>query len=270
MFTNTSRYHSLLQSGRPLAKLVLAVAVLAGMVSFMPAPPPRAQDIPHDRFISSLADAIDQTALTPREQLGLRLFFDANLSEPAGLACASCHDPGRAFTGNNGSKLGVAAGSRQGVFGTRDTPSAMYLASAPKFGFTQKDGKQVPAGGLFWDGRADTLEAQAKKANIPFAWKTAGSSPEEKAAHMTWLLEQLKELKADLVVLARYMQILSPAIVAAYPSLDRPGQAGLTYRPIRSAAAAGRGSRRRRRTRPACRPSRLQQGRDSSQNIRHQ
>ena len=63
-----------------------------------------------------------------------------------------------------------------------------------------------------------TLEAQAKKAGIPFAWKTSGAGPEDKAAHMTWLLEQLKEIKPDLVVLARYMQILAPALVAAYPS----------------------------------------------------
>ncbi len=130
----------------------------------MPAPPPRAQDIPHDRFINSLADAIDQTALTPREQLGLRLFFDANLSEPAGLACASCHDPRRAFTGNNNTLIGVALGSRSDQFGTRDAPTLMYLATTPRFnrnGLVEKDGKRLPVGGHFWDGRADTLEEQA-------------------------------------------------------------------------------------------------------------
>ena len=63
-----------------------------------------------------------------------------------------------------------------------------------------------------------TLETHAAKTGIPFAHKTSGSGPEEKAAHMTWLLERLKEIKPDLVVLARYMQILSPEIVAAYPS----------------------------------------------------
>lgn len=62
------------------------------------------------------------------------------------------------------------------------------------------------------------LEDAAKKAGIPFAYKTSGSTPEEKQAHMKWLLEQLRALKADLVVLARYMQILSPEIVAAFPS----------------------------------------------------
>src|SRR6185369_1086619 len=59
-----------------------------------------------------------------------------------------------------------------------------------------------------------TLEPAATKAGIPFEHKTS----EDKAAHMAWLLRRLRELKPDLIVLARYMQILSPEIVAAFPS----------------------------------------------------
>ena len=144
-----------------LAKLALAVSVLAGFFFFLLAPSPRAQDQPHDEFIRSLGAAIDQTSLTPRERLGLRLFFDPSLSEPAGTACASCHDPRRAFTGNNNTMIGVALGSRSDQFGTRDAPTVMYLATAPRFGSIEQDGKRVAAGGHFWDGRADTLEEQA-------------------------------------------------------------------------------------------------------------
>ncbi len=114
----------------------------------------------------SLAAAIDDSTLKPRERLGLRLFFDASLSEPAGLACASCHDPRRAFTGNNNTMIGVALGSRTDQFGTRDAPTIMYLATTPRFsrnGGIESDGKRVPVGGHFWDGRADTLEEQAKQ-----------------------------------------------------------------------------------------------------------
>ena len=98
-----------------LAKLTLAIPALgipslripfmAGIFFFLLAPSPRAQyELPEqspEQFIRSLAAAIDETSLTPRERLGLRLFFDSNLSAPAGVACASCHDPRRAFTGNN-------------------------------------------------------------------------------------------------------------------------------------------------------------------------
>ena len=140
-----------------VSKPALAVRVLAGICFLAISLTPRAQD----PFILSLAAAIDQTALTPRERLGLRIFFDTSMSEPAGVACASCHDPRRAFTGNNNTLIGVALGSRSDQFGTRDAPTLMYLATAPRFGSVERDGKRVPAGGHFWDGRADTLEEQA-------------------------------------------------------------------------------------------------------------
>ena len=153
-----------------LAKLALVVPVLAGIFFYLLAPSLRAQyespEQSSNEFFRLLIAAVDETSLTPRERLGFRLFFDSNLSEPAGVACASCHDPRRAFTGNNSTMLGVAQGSRSDQFGTRDAPTLMYLATAPRFSTNssiEKDGKRVPAGGHFWDGRADTLEEQAKQ-----------------------------------------------------------------------------------------------------------
>ncbi len=143
-------------------RLAITAPVLAGIFSLSLALHPRAQTQSADRPEPGLTVNLDEKALSQRERLGLRLFFDASLSEPGGQSCASCHDPAKAFTGNNGSTLGVALGSRPGMFGARDTPTTMYLASAPRFGSIEKEGKKVPAGGLFWDGRADTLEEQAK------------------------------------------------------------------------------------------------------------
>jgi len=145
------------------ARLALAVSVLAGIFSVLLVSSPWAQEQSPDEFFRLLTAGIDEKVLTPREQLGFRLFFDMNLSEPAGTACGSCHDPRRAFTGNNNTMIGVALGSRSDQFGTRDAPTIMYLATAPRFGGIEKDGKRVPAGGHFWDGRADTLEEQAKQ-----------------------------------------------------------------------------------------------------------
>lgn len=62
------------------------------------------------------------------------------------------------------------------------------------------------------------LEAPAGEAGLPFAWQASGPTAPEKTAHMQWLLEQLRTLKPDLVVLARYMQILAPEIVRAFES----------------------------------------------------
>jgi len=94
-------------------------------------------------------------------EAGRRLFFDPGLSEPPGTSCASCHDPARAFAGDNGSGLAVPRGSRPGTRGTRNAPTLMYLGSSPGPGWSQRDGQAVPSGGFFWDGRAATLADQA-------------------------------------------------------------------------------------------------------------
>jgi cytochrome c peroxidase len=101
--------------------------------------------------------AADELALTPTELLGKKIFFDTNLSEPRGMSCATCHDAGKAFAGNNGSASGVPLGIT-GTLGLRNTPSIMYAMYAPDFSIT-KDG---PAGGQFHDGRALNLAAQVK------------------------------------------------------------------------------------------------------------
>jgi formyltetrahydrofolate deformylase len=59
----------------------------------------------------------------------------------------------------------------------------------------------------------DVLRPLAETHHLPFF-----SSPStDKAVHEAFLLAKLKEFRADLVVLARYMQILSPAMVEHFP-----------------------------------------------------
>lgn len=95
--------------------------------------------------------------------LGRQLFFDTRLSEPRGTSCASCHAPDKAFSGNHGSGTGAALGSRPASFGTRNTPSVLYLRYTPSRFFYQDDDAlaPIPFGGFFWDGRADSLAEQA-------------------------------------------------------------------------------------------------------------
>jgi cytochrome c peroxidase len=98
--------------------------------------------------------------LTARETVGQSLFFDTSLSDPPGTSCASCHDRGIAFSGNNGSPSGVAQGSRPGHFARRNAPSVMYVKYVPPFHFALEDDDDVeesPLGGLTSSGRADTV-----------------------------------------------------------------------------------------------------------------
>ncbi len=57
-----------------------------------------------------------------------------------------------------------------------------------------------------------SLEPIAKEAGLPFAWKGHENLDE----HFAWLDKELAKHGADLVVLARYMRILPPAIVSKY------------------------------------------------------
>lgn len=61
-----------------------------------------------------------------------------------------------------------------------------------------------------------TLEPQASAAHVPFHWKASGPTAADKARHFTWLAHTLQSLEPDLIVLARYMQVLPPEIVQAY------------------------------------------------------
>ena len=107
---------------------------------------------------TTLAAADDGVALR-QARLGRLLFFDATLSEPAGQSCASCHDPAAAFTDPDTARP-VSKGVHRERFGSRNAPSAMYMAFSPAFHFDKTEGHYV--GGQFWDGRAATLEEQAK------------------------------------------------------------------------------------------------------------
>lgn len=95
-------------------------------------------------------------ALTSQEQLGKNLFFDTNLSEPAGQSCSSCHDPAAGFADPD-QNLPVSEGVIPGRFGKRNSPSAAYATFNPLF--TLSGGVQ---GGQFWDGRARDLAEQAR------------------------------------------------------------------------------------------------------------
>ena len=125
-------------------------------------------------------------------QLGRQMFFDPSLSGSGKLACASCHDPSNAYapTNNLAVQLGGPDGKKAGV---RAVPSLTYhehtllfrigpdpeipdndekppsivapaddvkVAAVAKADAAVADAN-VPRGGLDWDGRADSLQAQA-------------------------------------------------------------------------------------------------------------
>lgn len=93
--------------------------------------------------------------------LGRMLFFDVSLSKNRTQSCATCHDPGRAFTdGRSNAGKGMVSLGDDGIsYGNRNTPTAMYAKFSPDFHFNQKTGQYV--GGQFLDGRAKDLAEQS-------------------------------------------------------------------------------------------------------------
>src|SRR5262245_24699448 len=73
--------------------------------------------------------------------LGRKLFFDKLLSRDRTVACATCHDPKRAFTDGRLVAVGI-----EGRIGTRNVPTLVNRVYGTSF---------------FLDGRAGSLEKQA-------------------------------------------------------------------------------------------------------------
>ena len=104
--------------------LLAAIVIPLGLDLYLPAPE-------------------DNPLTVEKIERGRRLFFDRRLSRDASIACASCHDPERAYS--DGRAVAV------GVFGRRGRRNAPALINR---GYGRS---------FFWDGRAATLEEQTLK-----------------------------------------------------------------------------------------------------------
>jgi len=99
--------------------------------------------------------------------LGRAMFVDPGLSAGGRLACATCHDPAAAF-GPSARTPSPFADADPAHAGTRAIPSLRYAQFAGRFTEHAIDDEEThggdggPAGGLTWDGRADTARAQAR------------------------------------------------------------------------------------------------------------
>ena len=130
--------------------------------------------------------------LSAMAKLGRDIFFDASLSSSGQMACASCHSADHAYGPPNGGPV-MLGGPTLTAPGARAVPSLTYLERQPDFGIGPEEAENenvnlaekaalgqsatraektatqtaqsaaniVPQGGLFWDGRADTLQNQA-------------------------------------------------------------------------------------------------------------
>jgi cytochrome c peroxidase len=101
--------------------------------------------------------------------LGRRIFFDPTLSASGKMACATCHNPAYAYGPPNALAVQYGGPNLKSP-GFRAVPSLRYilrhvpvwshvLATNPIEQLTETN--EVPAGGYTWDGRYNSLHAQA-------------------------------------------------------------------------------------------------------------
>ncbi|SFO34922.1 cytochrome c peroxidase [Chitinophaga sp. YR627] len=114
-----------------------------------------------------------------RATLGEKLFFDPVLSLDRTVSCASCHRPQFAFADTSTFSKGIHDKPTK-----RNTPALTNQSGRPSF---------------FWDGRAATLEEQAKQPII---------SPDEMGLPIA---EAVKRLNADSVYVQAFRKLFNSA-----------------------------------------------------------
>ncbi len=148
----------------------------------------------------------DNAYTVDREILGKALFFDPRLSGSHSTSCASCHNP--SFAWSDGLPKGVGSGMKP--LG-RHTPTVLNTAWADL---------------LFWDGRADSLEAQALG---PIASAAEMNMPLDKLLETLNSIDGYKPLferaypgsKIDAPTIGRAIATYERTIVSAQAPFDR-------------------------------------------------
>jgi cytochrome c peroxidase len=132
----------------------------------------------------------DNPLTAAKVELGQKLYFDTRLSVDNTVSCATCHDPRKGFADG----LPVAEGVSKKK-GARNSPTVLNAAYSEQ---------------QFWDGRADTLEAQAR---LPLINPIEMAMPSHGAVE-----EKLRKLP-------EYPPLFQKAFGKSEVTIDRVGQA---------------------------------------------
>ena len=173
-------------------------------------------------------------------QLGRQIFFDPSLSASGKQSCASCHSPDHAYGPPNDLSV-QTGGPHLDQVGYRPPPSLAYLYRQVPFSIgpdsadddtvqvsiaqqaSAASGVQravktagvapaapalVPQGGLFWDGRASTLEQQAIVPMLnPVEMANASEEDVIRKLQATTYVDQFRKLFGDAVARNPHMML---------------------------------------------------------------
>jgi cytochrome c peroxidase len=198
----TSRNQTLLFILLAVILLVFAPkAYVAGTTEYNLQPPP---GIPID--VWSYFVPRDNPLTTAKVELGRKLFFDPRLSANGSVSCSTCHDPKFGFADNRKIAIGI-----DGRPGTRNTPTVLNAM----FNST-----------LFWDGRVESLEAQALKPLV-HPDEMGNSSPEAVVRRLAAMPDYVNEFSrafgrpVDSESIAKGIAAYERTLVSANSPYDR-------------------------------------------------
>ena len=267
------------------AGLVLALAVLCAYALVYPERMPPAvgalvEDItganPHPVQLMRPQNA----PLSAVALLGKQIFFDPTLSASGAQSCASCHSPQHSYAPDNAFPIQLG-GAHMSQAGYRPPPSLAYLYRQAPFSIGPDQGDtdvpvdmtqlaaqaagvqraqktalaapaapaMVPQGGLFWDGRADTLQNQALGPLMnPVEMANATEADVAHKLLQTTYLDQFKKIFGPSIV-SNPSLLISEAMFAVGRYPDRRSIVPCVHQQVRLLA-------RRQGTFDACRAAR--------------
>ena len=140
--------------------------------------------------------------------LGKKLFFDKILSGDQTQACASCHNPKKAFT----DQLQFSAGI-QGTFGTRNTMPLFNLA----WNFEER---------FAWDGKEFGLENQAlepvsNKIEMHANWKKVTNRIQQHATYPNLFLLAFGTSKIDSMLITKAIAQFESTLISGNAKFDK-------------------------------------------------
>ena len=165
-----------------------------------PPPVPPALPLGVSRVMYEISVPADRWPTQEKVALGEKLFNDKRLSVDGTVSCSTCHDPKRGFVDHKPQSEGVKQQK-----GQRNSPTVLNAM----FNATQ-----------FWDGRAPSLEEQAKLPVLnPI--EMAQKSPEDVVAKLQGIAEYAEQFKA---VFGR--EVTYDDMAAAIAAFERTQYAG--------------------------------------------
>lgn len=138
--------------------------------------------------------------------LGRFLFYEERLSGNNGMSCATCHQPGRAFTDGHAVSKGIDS-----IAGTRSTMPLINLGYGRFF---------------FWDGRAASLEQQALQpvtnpVEMHDTWPNVMSKLQADAVYPTLFQRAFGTSHIDSLLVAKAIAQFVRTLVSANSPFDK-------------------------------------------------